>query len=150
MTRDRLMGLLLCALSVVLILSAMQIRRVIPIGIGPGAFPVVLASALGILGLVLIIRSQPAFNPALTLPAGRTLAALAIYGGVAAFALLAFESLGFIVTGAITLIVVGRMLGAGWRALVTTAIVAPVTMHLIFERVFAVPLPAGIVSGILP
>jgi len=150
MTRDRLIGLTLCIAGGILIVSALQIRRVIPIGIGPGTFPVVLAGLLGGLGLVLMFRSTTLAAPRLSRPAPRTMAALTLFIGMAAFTLLAFETLGFVVTGAVTVVAVGRMLHAGWRILIPAALLAPLTIQVVFENAFSVPLPAGVLAGLIP
>lgn len=150
MTRDRLIGLALCASGIVCLLSAMQIRRVIPIGIAPGTFPMVLSVACCLLGSALLIRRTAAPGAPIEAPTARTLAALAAYGGLAVFTVWAFESVGFVVTGGVTLIVVGRMLGARWAVLLPAAVLAPLAIHALFQRAFAVPLPAGILAGMLP
>lgn len=168
MTRDRLTGVVLCGAGAVLLMSALQIRRVIPIGIGPGTFPIVLASLLGLLGLVLILR-RPATGPQDTGTQGtgaqgtgaqgtgergaaptRTLSGLATYALLAAFTLAAFDRLGFVATGAIVVLAVGRLLGAGWPMLIAVAGIAPVVIHLVFVHAFSVPLPPGILDAVLP
>jgi putative tricarboxylic transport membrane protein len=134
-------------------MSALQIRRVIPIGIGPGAFPIVLASLLGLLGLVLILRrparvAQGTGGPSVA--ASRVLSGVAAYALLAAFTLAAFDRLGFVATGAIVVLAVGRLLGAGWAMLIAVAGIAPVLIHLVFVHAFSVPLPAGILDAVLP
>lgn len=150
MTRDRLIGLTLCIAGGILVVSALQIRRVIPIGIAPGTFPIILAGLLGGLGLMLMVRHTPATAPRLSWPATRTLAGLAVFVGVSAFALLAFERVGFVVTGALIVVVVGLMLHAGWRVLAPVALLAPLTIQLVFENAFSVPLPPGVLAGLIP
>jgi len=150
MTRDRLIGLALCIAGCILVVSALQIRRVIPIGIAPGTFPIVLAGLLGGLGLVLMVRRTPPAAPRLSWPAARTMAALAVFIGMSAFALMAFERLGFAVTGAVIVLAVGRMLHAEWRMLIPAALLAPLTIQVVFENAFSVPLPAGVLAGLIP
>ena len=150
MTRDRLIGLTLCIAGGILIVSALQIRRVIPIGIGPGAFPVVLAGLLAVLGLALMVRRTNLPAPRLSRLAPRTVAALALFIGISAFALLAFEPVGFVVTGAVIVVVVGRMLQARWPVLVPAALLAPLTIQVVFENAFSVPLPVGVLAGLVP
>ena len=150
MTRDRLTGVVLCVVSAVLLMSALQIRRVIPIGIGPGTFPIILASLLGLMGLVLILRRNVERDAAEDVLIVRTLSGLAIYFALALFTLLAFEAIGFAATGAIIIGLVGRMLGARWPLSVAAACIAPVAIHVVFVRAFSVPLPPGILGGVLP
>lgn len=150
MTRDRLLGVALCGASTVLLMSALQIRRVIPIGIGPGTFPLVLASALGVLGLILVIRRPPGDGVGLTAPSLRTLGALALYGGLVVFTLVAFRPLGFAATGAITMAAVGLMLGARAHVVAVAVCTVPPMIHLLFVHAFSVPLPAGLLAGVLP
>lgn len=150
MTRDRLIGLGLGIAGGVLILSALQIRRVIPIGIGPGTFPVVLAGLLGLLGVILALRRTPAAAPLVTLPEDRTLAGMAMFAATGLFVLIGFEPLGFVPTGAIAVAAAGWMLGATWHQLLSVALVAPVLTQIVFESVFSVPLPRGIISSLFP
>lgn len=149
MTRDRLAGVVLCLASIVLLMSAWQIRRVIPIGIGPGTFPIILASLLGIMGLVLLVRRSAARDTSEDASLVQTLSGMSVYVVLAVFTLLAMEPAGFILTGTILIIATGWKLGASWLPLIATASLAPATIHFLFVRAFSVPLPAGILNGVL-
>jgi putative tricarboxylic transport membrane protein len=148
-TRDRLAGLVLCLASIVLLMSAWQIRRVIPIGIGPGTFPIILASLLGMMGFVLLLRRSVPRDPSEDPSVVQTLAGMSAYVVLAVFTLLALEPAGFILTGTILIIATGWKLGARWVPLLATASLAPAIIHFLFVRAFSVPLPAGILDGVL-
>jgi len=149
-TRDRMIGAALCLGSVVLMLSALQIRRVIPIGIAPGTFPLLLSGLLGLLGVALVLR-RPQVEPiAPAVPVARALSGLALYAALAVFTYVAFRPLGFVPVGAICMIAVGVRIGARWPALLAVAFLVPPAIHLLFVRVFSVPLPGGLLSGVLP
>lgn len=149
MTRDRLAGVVLCLASIILLMSAWQIRRVIPIGIGPGTFPIVLASLLGLMGFVLLLRRTIVRDASEDASLRQTLTGMSAYLGLAVFTLLLLEPAGFILTGAIMIIVTGWMLSARWAPLIATACVAPAVIHFLFVRAFSVPLPAGILNGVV-
>lgn len=149
MTRDQLAGVVLCLACIVLLMSAWQIRRVIPIGIGPGTFPIILASLLGIMGFVLLMRRSAAHETSGDASLVQTLTGVSAYVVLAVFTLLALEPAGFILTGAIIIIATGWKLGARWVPLLATASLAPATIHFLFVRAFSVPLPAGILNGVL-
>ncbi len=149
MTRDRLAGVVLCLASIVLLMSAWQIRRVIPIGIGPGTFPIILASLLGMMGFVLLLRRSVARDTSEDASYVQTLTGMSVYVVLAVFTLVALEPAGFIVTGTILIVATGWKLGAGWMPLLATACLAPATIHFLFVRAFSVPLPAGILNGVL-
>lgn len=150
MTLDRLIGLGLGIVGCVLVLSALQIRRVIPIGIGPGTFPIVLAGLLSLLGVVMALRRAPASAPRVTRPEARSLAGLATFTAIAALVLIALEPLGFTATGAVVVVAAGRTLRATYRQVLPVALVAPVAIQVVFESVFSVPLPRGVLSGLFP
>ena len=150
LTRDRIIGLTLCIGSVVLMLSALQIRRVIPVGIAPGTFPLLLSGLLGLLGVVLILRPATEPEAASVLPGWRAVSGLALYAALAVLAYVAFRPLGFVLVGAICILAVGARLGARVSVLLPAAVVVPPLIHVLFVRVFSVPLPPGLLAGLLP
>ena len=64
-----------------------------------------------------------------------------------AFYVYASEPLGFLLTGAIMVLVAAFALGARPRLAVPIAIVAPLLVHLAFYKLLRVPLPAGILPA---
>lgn len=115
--------------------------------VGPAAFPLLLAGLMAALSLWLIVRPAPqgaeAEGEPLIGPA--TTKVLALVGVMLVYAVL-FQWLGFIVATALMTVPVARVFGGTWRQSVIAGVALGVSFFLIFDRVFDVILPAGLLS----
>ena len=137
--------------------------------IGPRTFPMLLAGLLAINGVwMLAARRKAAAGPSQG-AADENAAEAIIHGhfdeggdespffglpviltllGVLGYALL-FESLGFPVATALMTAALGRIYGGTWRSGIVFGIAMGVGLHLLFDRLLDVTLPAGVLSAIL-
>ncbi len=113
--------------------------------VGPAAFPLVLAGLMAALSLWLMVRpagteadSEPLLSPA-------TGKVLALVGVMLVYAMF-FQWLGFIVATALMTVPVARVFGGSWRQSVIAGVALGVSFFLLFDRVFDVILPAGLLS----
>jgi len=113
--------------------------------VGPRAFPMLLAVAIGLCGAWLLFRGRfkAEANPA---GANLRIALMVVY--CLAYALL-FEWLGFIVATTLATILVGRLFGGAWSKIVIGGIVMSVLFFFLFDRVLDVVLPLGILETVL-
>lgn len=70
--------------------------------------------------------------------AGRFIIGVAIY-------VLAVNSIGFMVSTAVTYLVLSRWLGASWKVAVATAVLGALTMEVVFSGVLGIPLPGRLI-----
>jgi putative tricarboxylic transport membrane protein len=115
--------------------------------VGPAAFPLLMAALMAVLSLWLVVRpahhaGAEASEPFLTDASMKVLTLVAV---MLAYAVL-FQALGFIVSTALMTVPVGRVFGGTWRQSVLAGIGLGVSFFLIFDRVFDVILPAGVLS----
>lgn len=113
--------------------------------VGPKAFPLLTAAVIAVCGLILTIRGGgvvPQTGP------GVNRALLGLCVSLLAYALL-FQPLGFIISTTLLMIPIAMIFGARWwQGLLTGAIMAAAS-YLLFDRVLAVVLPAGVLRGII-
>jgi len=123
-------------------------------GMGPAFLPFWLSVGLGILATVLLGR-------AVTLPAGHFepsfwpewggAARVALVAGCYLVALVVMKPLGMPISVGIISATTMPILGArNWKAIVVTAILAPLMVYLVFGRWLSVPLPMGLLEDVLP
>jgi hypothetical protein len=133
------LALLLAAIGV---LAALEAWRAMPLGTGdepgPGLMPLVLAALLAGLALATVAsRDWPRPAP---VARARTLAAAAV---IAAWPL-ALPRLGFTLTTALGLLLLGRVIDeASWARLAVFAAVTTAGAVLLFRVLLRVPLPPG-------
>jgi putative tricarboxylic transport membrane protein len=149
---DRVTGAVLVALGGAAAIVGSRLPGVPGQDVGPAAFPLVIGSGLVICGALIAFGIGHSFEVPEEEDAGPGPWKL---GGLRALvppALLAFyvyasEPLGFLLTGAIMVLVAAFALGARPRLAVPIAIVAPLLIHLAFYKLLRVPLPAGILPA---
>lgn len=139
MSRDRAVGLMLAATGAVLGLAAGKYERGLLRNIGPGFFPILIASLLAALGVVIAARrAGDRIDSAAHVRSMRRLAA--VPSAVIAFALL-IESVG-LVLAAMALVITSSCARAGGRRrdVALLALVLSLFAVLIFIRGLGVPL----------
>jgi putative tricarboxylic transport membrane protein len=113
--------------------------------VGPSTFPLIAAGVIAICGLILVVKpgeAVPVEGPALSRPI------LALSGCLLAYALL-FQPLGFVLSTTLMMIPVAMIFGATWWQGALAGGVLAVSSYLLFDRLLAVVLPAGLLGGIL-
>ena len=141
---DRLTGLVLFGLAVWYGVTARGFEAVIGDPLGPAVFPIVLAVPLGLLSLYVLARPDPEPD----WPRGRPL----LKQGLAVVAFVAYayllEPLGFLVATTLGTAALAVLLGArAWHAGAIGA-AAAVVLFVLFDQLFSLPLPAGVLRGI--
>ena len=113
--------------------------------VGPRAFPLLLATLMGIGGLWLIVRPSLRGNWLRQVP----LQALAFaVAAVFAYALL-FETLGFTLATTVMAVPVGMAFGGSWKQALAGGLGLGLLLFLGFDKLLDVVLPTGLLSFIL-
>jgi putative tricarboxylic transport membrane protein len=152
---DRVTGLFLALLGALAFWGGSRLPAVPGQDVGPAAFPMVIGAGLVVCGVLIALgigRSFEASEPEDQQPSRGLATHL---GPLAAFlppALLIFyvlvaETLGFLPTAAIILLVTAFALGASARLAIGVALLGPPVVHLIFYKLLRVPLPAGLLPA---
>ncbi|MFN3610856.1 tripartite tricarboxylate transporter TctB family protein [Tepidimonas sp.] len=110
--------------------------------VGPRAFPLLLAGVITLCGLWLMVRGCEQAEPN---PPGANVRIAWMVVLVAAYALI-FASLGFIVATALMASFVGRLFGGRWRDCLLGGLGLGVGLYLLFDKVFDVVLPMGLLA----
>lgn len=147
---DRILGLLFLALAAAMAWAAHGYAAEISYEpVGPRAFPTLLAAVAALGGLWLAVRpgrsTAAAQGPSAHtawLPLGLTV------GAMLAYALL-FQWLGFVLATALMTVPVGRSFGGRPLPLLTTGLGLGLGMFFLFDKVFDVILPTGLLSFVL-
>lgn len=113
--------------------------------VGPRAFPLLLAAFIGLCGLWLIAFGRDVAEPN---PPGANQRIALMVGLVVAYALI-FQWLGFMASTALMTACVGRLFGGSWRQCVTGGVAMGILFYLLFDKVFDVVLPTGILGALL-
>ncbi|QEL24180.1 tripartite tricarboxylate transporter TctB family protein [Bosea sp. F3-2] len=154
---DRISGSALAALGAVAYFYGSRLPPVPGQQIGPSAFPMVVGTGLVICGGLIVfgigrhfeevaeadVVSHAAPEELAPLPAWRNWLAL-LPPALLAFYALVSETLGFLPTAAIMVLVASLAFGAKPKLAVPLAIIAPFAINLIFLKLLRVPLPGGI------
>lgn len=148
---DRWIGILAILGGLAIISGTFGFREVPGQQFGSGFFPRIVGGAAILTGLIQILIATPA--PALRIaPELRSRDALLKLGvlGAVIFWLLAVNSLGFLLTTTIIAFALAVALGA--RPLPALAVSAGLSLllHAIFGVLLRVPLPRGVIEGLLP
>ncbi|HEX2540410.1 MAG TPA: tripartite tricarboxylate transporter TctB family protein [Caldimonas sp.] len=152
---DAVWGVLFALLGAAVLVHVQGFPRIPGQNIGPGIFPGLVGSGLGICGLLLILRSWRRRRGAerarwVEAPAwmrsGRQVLAFAVLVGANLFYLLAVERLGFVLTAFAYLTALMWVLRVRWAVLLPIAAIATLLIHLAFSRLLKVPLPWGVLQ----
>ena len=146
---ERLLALALLGLAAFVILEAMSFPRMAGMAVGPGLFPIVLASALAVAATLLLVTTwQTAGSvPAITIDpevrnTSSVLRALAVFVSCALFAGFG-QSLGFIIVGILALGMLLLAFGVRWPLAIAITLILVIALNLFFVRVMRIPLPLG-------
>jgi putative tricarboxylic transport membrane protein len=134
---DRILGLLILALTICYGWTAGSYEASFGDPLGPAAFPQMLAIPAALLSLFLVLRPDPDPGWATGLPAMRQIATV---GVLIAYAFL-LEELGFVLATAFGASVTGRLLGAGWQKSVASGVAMAVGLFVVFDMLLGLPLP---------
>lgn len=107
--------------------------------VGPRAFPLLLASGLGLSGLWLMWRPSAGAEAFRSLPWKSTALCAA---AVLCYALL-FQLLGFALATALMALPVGTAFGGSWKQTLAGGVGLGLALYLLFDKVLEVTLPAG-------
>lgn len=116
--------------------------------VGPAAFPLLMAGLMAVLGGWLAVRPQPKAADAGAdepLFGAASIRVLILVVAMLAYAVL-FQWLGFVIATALMTVPVGRVFGGTWRQCALAGVGLGVSLFLLFDRVFDVILPAGLLS----
>jgi putative tricarboxylic transport membrane protein len=155
---DRLTGLFLAVLGALAFWGGSRLPAVPGQDVGPAVFPMVIGGGLVLCGVLIAIGVGRSFEEAETEPveAHEGLARhLGEWRALAAFvppALLLFyalvsETLGFLPTAFVMVLLAALSLGASLRLALVMAVAAPPFVHLVFYKLLRVPLPAGLLPA---
>jgi len=117
---------------------------------GAALFPGMIAAGFAACGALLLARGlrekARAFGFAPWTREGPLVANFALVCGALLFYILASETLGFMVTGTLLLLVLFLKLGVRLSVSVVVAPIAALVIHLLFYKLLKVPLPWGILK----
>ncbi len=155
---DRVTGLFLALLGSLAFWGGSRLPAVPGQDVGPAAFPMAIGGGLVICGVLIAAGIGHSFEakdtaeddqaPGLARWLGRL-------GWLAAFLppvlligyVLVVDTLGFLLTAAIMLLVSARALGASWAMTIGVMLIAPPVVHLAFGKLLRVPLPDGLLAA---
>lgn len=119
---------------------------------GPSLFPLLIAAGFAACGAGLMVREARAGLRRPWIAAGPLLGearacldAVLLLGAIG-FYLAAAPRFGFVPTAVVILLVLVRRFGASWWLAVATAVLGPLTLHLLFAEWLRVPLPLGLIA----
>jgi len=113
--------------------------------VGPKAFPLLLAAVIGACGLRLLLKGGNAVEAN---PAGANFRIAIMVGLLAAYAWF-FQWLGFVISTALMVTLVGRLFGGTWRHCVIGGLGLGLGFFLLFDKLMDVVLPTGLLGGLL-
>ena len=146
---DRIGGVVLLTLGVAVVIASLGLPAIPGQPVGPAIFPSVLGVALGLSGLIIFVKPerQPA-QETQQLEALSVIGTLRLLSPVAVLILGYFimESLGFLVTGFLIVLVISLLLRGSVVGSLLLSSVMTVVIYTIFASLLRVPLPAGILS----
>ncbi|HIP78943.1 MAG TPA: hypothetical protein EYH07_10835 [Kiloniellaceae bacterium] len=155
---DLPLGLLAGVAGLAIILEAASFPAMAGMAYGPEFFPIIIGIGFCLCGLVLVAadlraRLSGTAAPVLTIePALRRRKALlragAVLIGIVAFIALV-KPLGFLLTLALLLVFLLRVLAAGWTITLALALGLPFALHFGFTWLLRVPLPRGLIETLL-
>lgn len=150
---DRVSGAVLVALGFAAIIGGWQQPAMPGQDIGPAVFPIVVGVGLALCGAAIAFGIGRSFEEeereiSGAPPRSRFYGLRALLPPlVLLFYVLVVESLGFLPTAAIVILVTSLALGASARLAIPLALIAPFGVHLVFYKLLRVPLPAGILPA---
>lgn len=150
---DAIFGLLLLALGTAVLVVVQGFPRIPGQQVGPALFPGLIAVGLCAGGLILLVRgwreraAMPWFALEDWVRSPRHLLAFALLIGSIVFYMRASEQLGFLLSSALILSILFRVLRVPLARSVLTAVAATLVIHLAFYKLLRVPLPWGVLKN---
>ncbi|MFC3126457.1 tripartite tricarboxylate transporter TctB family protein [Pseudoroseomonas globiformis] len=152
---DRVTGAALAILGAVTCFGASQQPGVPGQDVGPAVFPMIIGAGLIGCGAMIALRIGHSFeDPEAVVPVGpgEAMPEPPRFGEVRAFLppllllfyVLVADTLGFLLTSALIMLVVARVLGASWRLALSVAVLASIGVATVFGNLLRVPLPGGL------
>lgn len=140
---DRLLGILAIAFGAFLFWFGHDLEAPFSYEpVGPRAFPLLVATVITLCGVYLAVKGG---NPVEGNSAGANWRIALMVVMVGAYALL-FQSLGFIVATALVTAAIGRLFGGSWGKVLIAGVSVGFGFFLLFDRVFEVVLPTGVLG----
>lgn len=147
---DRLSGALLVALGFASVAGGWQQPAMPGQDVGPSVFPIVVGMGLAICGACIAFGighsfEEPEHEISGAPPRSRFYGLRVLLPPlVLLFYVFAVETVGFLLTAAVVILVTSLALGARARLAVPLALIAPLGVHLVFYKLLRVPLPEGL------
>jgi putative tricarboxylic transport membrane protein len=117
---------------------------------GAALFPALIAAGLAACGALLLVRGlrmkTPAFEPADWMRSPPLVLNFAFFCGALVFYIVAAQTLGFLITGALLLLALFLRLGVSKGKAASVAIAATAGIHVLFYKLLKVPLPWGLLE----
>lgn len=146
---DAILGGVFLALSIAVLLHIQAFPNIPGQKIGPGAFPGLIAVILGGCSVALLWRGFRDRTPLVAvgawLSSPRHIRNFLVVVGVLVFYILAAETIGFLICGAVILLALFLTLRVRPRLAFALAMVLPIVIHVIFYKLLRVPLPWGLI-----
>lgn len=143
---DRILGAVCVVASAAMAWAAQDYAAAISYEpVGPRAFPLLLASCLGLSGLWLVLRPSAGtetFRDVPWKPTGLCAVAVLIYA-------LLFQWLGFALATALMALPVGMAFGGSWKQSLTGGAALGLVLYLLFDKLLDVVLPTGPLAALL-
>jgi putative tricarboxylic transport membrane protein len=149
---DAIFGLALLALGLAVLFGVQDFPKIPGQPVGPALFPGMIALGLCVAGALLVVRGlraqrgQPwlAWDDWVRSP--RHIAALVVLLGSVVFYILAANSLGFLPTATLILMLLFTVLRVPVPRAVLLAVAAALVIHFAFYKLLRVPLPWGVLT----
>lgn len=141
---DRLLGILAIAFGAFLLWFGHDLEAPFSYEpVGPRAFPMLIATVITLCGVWLVVKGGNAVEGNSANVNWRIFLMIVMVG---AYAML-FQTLGFIVATALVTAAVGRLFGGAWVKVVLAGVAVGIGFFLLFDKVFEVVLPTGILGA---
>lgn len=141
MSRDLASALVWLGLAVFVALQGLALKLGTLPRPGPGFFPFWGAVVLGVLSVVLLVRSRPRRVPPVA-RAARSWTPLVVAGALLAYVLL-LEPLGFVTVTVLFLLLLFRLMRKGWLVSGLVALAGAGACHALFQLWLRTQLPRG-------
>ena len=154
---DALLGGILLAFAAAVVAMAQGFPVLAGMDVGPGLFPTVVGTGLGLCGLVLIVqglarrragRAGPWVEAAPWMRSWRLGGNLAAVIAALVLYVLMSPVLGFHLTAVVLLLGLFLMLSVRWPLAVGFAVAVPLLIHYVFYTLLRVPLPWGVLTPV--
>ena len=152
---DFTLALVLLALAMAMAVGALAFPPMPGQAFGPKLFPNIVAAGFALCAFALIMRAIKTKTLTLSMvrpewwnEPGRRGNLLILLGSIVAYTLLV-ERVGFVLTTFALLAVLMKRLGASWRATLFASFLGTAVTYVMFAYWLRVPLPPGLLTGIL-